>query len=69
MKTLADRLELSGTVRNVDDGSVEIFVQFEADGEADQFFESLAKGPGIVAEITQASATPDPTKTDFRIVR
>lgn len=69
VKTLADRLELSGTVRNVDDGSVEIFVQVGAEGEADEFFERVAKGPGFVAEITQASATPDPTITDFRIVR
>ena len=64
---MAGRHQLTGYVRNVSDGSVEMLAQGSAediDGCVTDIRESL---PGYVREVTVNEVPIDPNRTDFRI--
>jgi len=64
VKRLADRLNVYGTVENLENGSVEIICQAE---DLDEFLEGLNDGPG---EISNFSMEREPVEqcSEFRIL-
>lgn len=68
-RTQAVRLGLAGSVRNLPDGAVEIFVQGH-DTAVQELREQLASGPtGARVERVETVAAPPIESTDFRIER
>ena len=64
----AQRMGLTGWVRNLADGSVEVFAQGNRDA-IDQMKDFLATGPrhARVSSFTWTESTPDATVTEFAI--
>jgi len=65
----ARQLGITGTVRNLPDGSVEIFAGSEA-GPLKKFEEFLWSGPGrsAVTNVEKEEIPNSPVWTDFRII-
>ena len=65
----AQRLEITGTVRNVPDGAVEIFAQGTRE-QLDRLMEMLLadSGPGHVEEVNKSFSPPVREFTGFSVV-
>jgi len=65
----AERMGLCGTVRNVPDGTVEIYVQGSRQ-ELDEFLRKLVgpSGPGHIDGVTKEYKLVSTVFTDFRVI-
>lgn len=69
-KHLAYKLDVSGTVKNLDDGSVEITARAESD-QLEKFIEAIKKGPSPAARIQEVfiyKGAPVPEGKTFDII-
>ncbi len=69
-RQIAQELGLTGTVRNLRDGSVEIFAQATQD-KLDDFLERLQQNPGFarIEKIESHYSSPNRQFDDFRIIK
>jgi len=63
----ASRCQLTGWVRNCDDGSVEMIAQGPADGVADCIRDIQQSFAGYIRETKIEQVSPDPNRKDFKI--
>jgi acylphosphatase len=64
---IANRCELTGYVRNIPDGDVEMVAQGPAEAIDDCVRDLQDSFVGSISHINTEPATPDPKLTDFRI--
>jgi acylphosphatase len=64
---IASRYELTGYVRNLTDGDVEMFAQGSAEMIDDCIRDLQDSFTGSISHIDTEEATPNPKFTDFRI--
>ena len=63
----ANRCQLTGWVRNCDDGSVEMIAQGPADGVADCIRDIQQSFAGCIRETKIEQVPPDPNRKDFKL--
>ena len=68
-KEYADKLQITGTVKNLPSGEVELFAQ-GSKNQLQQLLDSLTKesGPGHVTKVNKTLQEPTTTFTDFSII-
>ncbi|MFC1634452.1 acylphosphatase [Planctomycetota bacterium] len=64
---IANRHQLTGFVRNLSNGTVEMFAQGTADDIDDCIQDIKEYYPGYIREMNVEEIPPDPRHTDFRI--
>lgn len=67
VKQIADKAGLTGTVRNISDGSVEIHIWHISQSDLDLFMESLSRGPGKVVQFEVLEWRTNDSLTEFNI--
>ena len=67
VKQIADEAGLTGTVRNLSDGSVEIHIWHISQSVLDEFMESLSQGPGKVVQCDVLEWRTNDSLTEFNI--